>query len=108
MEPAFTQSRDFPVRKRLHANPKRAMGVMLKVRQSYRAHSARGLWQAVSLLTDRVSRADIPTMELVQATKALAEAAEALRILAGDPLPKGRSGGATYELPVVAPVGSNF
>jgi hypothetical protein len=66
------------------------MGVMLKVRQSYRAHSARGL---------------IPTAELVQATKALAEAAEALRILAGDPLPKGRSGGATYELPVVAPVG---
>jgi hypothetical protein len=47
-------------------------------------------------------------MELVQATKALAEAAEALRILAGDPLPKGRSGGATYELPVVAPVGSNL
>ncbi len=105
MEPSFSQSRDFPIRKRLHANPKRAMGVMLKVRQSYRAHSARGLWQAVSLLTERVSQADIPTMELVQATKAIAEAAEALRILAGDPLPKGRSGGATYELPVVAPVG---
>ena len=105
MEPSFTQSRDFPVRKRLHANPKRAIGVMLKVRQSYRAHSARGLWQAVSLLTERVSQADIPTMELVQATKAIAEAAEALRIIAGDPLPKGRSGGATYELPVVAPVG---
>ena len=104
MEPSFTQSRDFPVRKRLHANPKRAIGVMLKVRQSYRAHSARGLWQAVSLLTERVSQADIPTMELVQATKALAEAAEALRIIAGDPLPKGRSGGATYELPVVVPV----
>ena len=45
---------------------------MLKVRQSYRAHSARGLWQAVSLLTDRVSQADISTMELVQATKVLA------------------------------------
>ena len=42
----------------------RAIGVMLKVRQSYRAHSARGLWQAVSLLTERVSQADIPTMEL--------------------------------------------
>ena len=81
---------------------------MVKVRQSYRAHSARGLWQAVSVLTERVSQADIPTMELVQATKALAEAAEALRILAGDPLPKCRAGGPTYELPVVAPVGSNL
>ena len=57
------------------------------------------------MLTERVSQADIPTMELVQATKAIAEAAEALRIIAGDPLPKGRMGGATYELPVVAPVG---
>jgi len=57
------------------------------------------------LLTDRVSQADVLTTELVQAAKALAEAAEALRILAGDLLPKGRSGGATYELPVVAPMG---
>ena len=81
MEPSFTQSRDFPVRKRLHANPKRAMGVMLKVRQSYRAHSARGLWQAVSLLTERVSQADIPTMELVQATKQFSQQSNQVNFL---------------------------
>lgn len=88
MEPNFTQSRDFPVRKRLHANPQRSAKVMQKVRHSYRAHSARGLWEAVSVLTVRVGTPDLKTSELVECTKALCAAAEALRILAGDGLPK--------------------
>ncbi len=88
MEPNFTQSREFPVRKRLHANPQRSAKVMQKVRHSYRAHSARGLWEAVSVLTVRVSTPDLKTSELVECTKALCAAAEALRILAGDGLPK--------------------
>jgi hypothetical protein len=88
MEPNFTQSREFPVRKRLHANPQRSGKVMQKVRHSYRAHSARGLWEAVTVLTARVGTPDLKTSELVECTKALCAAADALRILAGDGLPK--------------------
>jgi hypothetical protein len=98
MEPNFTQSREFPVRKRLHANPQRSAKVMQKVRHSYRAHSARGLWDAVSVLTVRVSTPDLKTSELVECTKALCAAAEALRILAGDGLPKPQQNGGSRAL----------
>lgn len=79
-------------RKRLTARPERAEKHMQLVRLSYRAHAARVCWLALSRCGELLAKGELCPQDLAVVTKAGCDAADRLRILSDDALPKAGKG----------------